>query len=140
MTKPQPHTARNRQSPIRNYMIWNEKALRENFIIWKREQRNPEALWTIPDASPVYWHRLLRDAVQASARSGVDMPPIYFPSPRLCEQFIDHCNQYQFNGLYVKAQHPDLTSPSKSHRGGYKNPVQSEPVDYNSRLEFVNSF
>ena len=140
MTKPHYHTTRKRQRPILNYMIWNEKALRENFNIWKREQRNPEALWTIPDASPVYWHRLLRDAVQASARSGVEMPPIYFPSPRLCEQFIDHCNQYQFNGLYVKAQRPDSKSPSKSRRSSDKNPKQSEPVDPNSRLEFVHSF
>ena len=76
----------------KNYMIWNDWALNENMRIWKREQTNPEALWEVKGGALKWW-QLLQEAVRVAGERNVEMPPIYFPSPRQCEQFIAHCKQ-----------------------------------------------
>lgn len=79
-----------RQQRSQNYMIWNDQALNENMRIWQREQKDPEALWGAT-GGPIEWWQLLQEALRVAGEKNVELPPIYFPSPRQCEQFIAYC-------------------------------------------------
>lgn len=70
-------------------MKWDSYAVSENMRIWDREQKNPEALWTI-QYGPLHWYAILTTAVHVAQEKQVSLPPIYFPSPKQCEQFIVH--------------------------------------------------
>lgn len=73
-------------------MLWNEFAIRENMKLWKREQNDPEALWLIDDG-PLVWYSILTEALSEARAKHIALPPIYFPSPRQCNQFIDFVNK-----------------------------------------------
>ena len=67
-------------------MIWDDFAILENMRIWKRE-KELELFYDI-DGGPLDWYALLCEAVYNTENKN-KLPPIYFPSPRLCRQFID---------------------------------------------------
>lgn len=75
-------------------MKWNNEAIKENIKIWAREQNNPEALWEI-EYGVLAWHGMLNMAVKLAQKTNTPLPPIYFPSPRQCEQFIAFCKKSQ---------------------------------------------
>lgn len=73
-------------------MKWDNEAIKENIRIWSREQKNPGVLWKI-EYGIVQWHGMLTLARWLAKKNELSMPPIYFPSPRQCKQFIEFCKQ-----------------------------------------------